>query len=306
MTSSRCSRPSARRASRSCSTRSRRAAHRVAGRHSGRAQRDADRPADDERAPRRTARRSTSSAPAPTSTTSRRRCGRSPRAASSTAPTRPTRPKQQGTLQLIYEYQTMITSLTGMDVSNASLYDGASARGRGGADGGARATASRKSLRILVPTHRASALPQGGAWRPPATRACASRRSPYARRARSSLADLEKYEGEDITALVIQQPNFFGVLEDVDALTDWAHANGILVIAVGEPDVARASSSRRASGAAKGADIACGDGQPLGVPLSSGGPYCGFLTTQDGTSCARCRAASSAAPSTPTASRASR
>ena len=53
----------------------------------------------------------------------------------------------------------------------------------------------------------------------------------------------QKYEGEDITALVIQQPNFFGLLEDVDALTDWAHANGALVIAVGESDVARAAEA---------------------------------------------------------------
>ena len=94
-----------------------------------------------------------------------------------------------------------------------------------------------------------------------------------------SVADLEKYQGEDITALVIQQPNFFGVLEDVDALTDWAHANGMHGHRLGESDVAGAAQAAGRVGR-KGADIACGDGQPLGVPLSSGGPYAGFLTTK--------------------------
>jgi glycine dehydrogenase subunit 1 len=94
-----------------------------------------------------------------------------------------------------------------------------------------------------------------------------------------SVADLEKYAGEDVTALVIQQPNFFGVLEDVDALTDWAHANNILVIASVNP-TSLAILKPPGEWGATGADIACGDCQPLGVPLSSGGPYAGFLTTK--------------------------
>jgi glycine dehydrogenase subunit 1 len=94
-----------------------------------------------------------------------------------------------------------------------------------------------------------------------------------------SVTDLEKYQGEDITALVIQQPNFFGVLEDVDALTDWAHANHILVIASVNPTSLGILKPPGEWGT-KGADIACGDCQPLGVPLSSGGPYAGFLTTK--------------------------
>ena len=87
---------------------------------------------------------------------------------------------------------------------------------------------------------------------------------------------MEHYNGEDITALVIPQPNFFGVLEDVDALTDWAHANQALVIGVVNP-VAMALLKPPGRWGARGADIACGEGQPLGVPLSSGGPYFGFL-----------------------------
>jgi len=82
---------------------------------------------------------------------------------------------------------------------------------------------------------------------------------------------------------VIQQPNFFGVLEDVDALTDWAHRHGALVIAVTNPtSLALLKPPGEWGGlvATRGADIAVGEGQPLGVPLSSGGPYFGFMATR--------------------------
>jgi glycine dehydrogenase subunit 1 len=94
-----------------------------------------------------------------------------------------------------------------------------------------------------------------------------------------SVADLEKYANEDVTAIVIQQPNFFGVLEDVDALTDFAHAHNMMVIASVNPTSLGILKPPGVWGT-KGADIACGDCQPLGVPLSSGGPYAGFLTTR--------------------------
>ncbi len=141
----------------------------------------------------------------------------------------------QGTLQLIYEYQTMISSLTGMEVSNASLYDGGSAVAEASLMS-VRAHRKSKSQRILVPTtvhpnYRkvavATASGQGVRFE---EIACP--------KGQLSVADLKKYEGEDITAIVIQQPNFFGVLEDVDAITDWAHANGALVICFGESHLA--------------------------------------------------------------------
>ena len=182
----------------------------------------------------------------------------------------------QGTLQLIYEYQTMITSLTGMDVSNASLYDGGSAVAEA-ALMSIRAHRKSKSQRILVPTtlnpnYRKAAV---------ATIAGQGVRLEEVPCPKGylSVADLEKYQGEDITALVIQQPNFFGVLEDVDALTDWAHANNVFVIASVNPTSLGILKPPGEWGT-KGADIACGDCQPLGVPLSSGGPYAGFLTTK--------------------------
>jgi glycine dehydrogenase subunit 1 len=87
---------------------------------------------------------------------------------------------------------------------------------------------------------------------------------------------LEDHAGQDYAALVVSQPNFFGVLEDADALTDWAHRNGILVVAVVNP-VALALLQPPGAWGREGADICCGEGQPLGVPLSSGGPYFGFM-----------------------------
>jgi glycine dehydrogenase subunit 1 len=182
----------------------------------------------------------------------------------------------QGTLQLIYEYQTMITSLTGLDVSNASLYDGGSAVAEASLMA-VRAHRKSKSQRILVPTtlnpsyRRVAVATAGGQGLRFEEVACP--------KGVLSVADLEKYQGEDITAIVIQQPNFFGALEDVDAITDWAHANGALVIGSVNP-TSLAILKPPGQWGATGADIACGDCQPLGVPLSSGGPYAGFLTTK--------------------------
>jgi len=179
----------------------------------------------------------------------------------------------QGTLQLLYEYQTMMASLTGMDVSNASLYDGAS----GLAEAVLMAVrAHKKARRILMPQgvhplyrRTVDAIvrnqqielvelpfdPKGGHL------------------AREALA---AHAGGEFAALVIPQPNFFGVLEEVDVLTDWAHANQMLAIALVNPTSLALLKPPGQWGAA-GADIAVGEGQPLGAPLSSGGPYFGFL-----------------------------
>lgn len=186
----------------------------------------------------------------------------------------------QGTLQLIYEYQTMIASLTGMEVSNASLYDGASAVAEASLMA-VRANRKSKSLRILVPRtvnpqYRRVAVATAG------NQGLRFEDVPFTDGSGAiSLDALKKFEGEDITALVIQQPNFFGQLEDVDALTDWAHAHGIFVIASVNPtSLALLKPPGQWGTTGKGADIVVGEGQPLGVPLSSGGPYFGFMTTR--------------------------
>jgi glycine dehydrogenase subunit 1 len=184
----------------------------------------------------------------------------------------------QGTLQLIYEFQSMMTALMAMEVSNASLYDGASALAEA-ALMAIRANRKSRTRRILVPT---SVHP---AYRKTVHSIVNNQKIdlvevPYDDQGgHTSVASLAKYDGEDIAAVVIAQPNFFGVLEDVDALTDWAHANGALVIAVVNP-VAMALLKPPGQWGEKGADIVVGEGQPLGVPLSSGGPYFGFMCSK--------------------------
>jgi glycine dehydrogenase subunit 1 len=183
----------------------------------------------------------------------------------------------QGTLQLIYEYQTMMTRLTGMDVSNASLYDGATALAE--AVLMAERCAKKGPRRVLVPK---SVHP---AYRKTLQTIVALQKIEvvefdFCREGKSGggvAPDwLAAQDFGPFTALVIPQPNFFGVLEDVDALTDWAHAQGALVIGVVNP-VSLAVLKAPGQWGTTGADIVCGDGQPLGVPLSSGGPYFGIL-----------------------------
>lgn len=189
----------------------------------------------------------------------------------------------QGTLQLIYEYQSMICALTGMEVSNASLYDGASALAEASlmAVRANRAATSRRILlpRSVNPTYaqvaQSIACNQGIVFE-------TVNFDPSA--GRTLLESLQLYTGQDVTALVVQQPNFFGNLEDVDALTDWAHQNKVLLIAIVNPTslaLLKAPGQWGARiGGHHGADIVCGEGQPLGVPLSAGGPYFGFMATR--------------------------
>jgi glycine dehydrogenase subunit 1 len=185
----------------------------------------------------------------------------------------------QGTLQLIYEYQSMMVALTGMDVSNASVYDGAS----GLAEAvlmAIRANKKNKSGRVLIaqtvhPHYTQTtrnivqnqnvvieALPlgEGGVLD------------------MSALASIAA-DGNTPGAIVIQQPNFFGRMEDVDALTNWAHQQNTLVIAVVNP-MSLGVLKPPSEWGEKGADIVCGDGQPFGVPMASGGPSFGFICSR--------------------------
>ncbi|MBF0455680.1 MAG: aminomethyl-transferring glycine dehydrogenase subunit GcvPA [Magnetococcales bacterium] len=183
----------------------------------------------------------------------------------------------QGTLQLLYEYQTMIAGLTGMDLSNASLYDGASA------------TAEAVLMAVRC------SQKQGGCVGIPATvnpRVVATIRTLVSQLG-IELVEIEScpltgavdwqrlagYPQRDWLALLIPQPNYFGVLEEVDALTNWGHAQGALVIGVVNP-LSLGVLKPPGEWGEKGADLVCGEGQPLGIPLSSGGPYLGFLACQ--------------------------
>ncbi len=185
----------------------------------------------------------------------------------------------QGTLQLLYEFQSMMTALTAMDVSNASLYDGASALAEAVLMA-VRANRKSKSKRILVPR---TLHPLYRRVVHSIVRNQGIEQVEVAYDAATGQLDrqaLEAFAGEDFAALVIPQPNFFGVLEEVDALTDWAQANGMLAIAVVNP-LAMAILKPAGEWGSQGADICCGEGQPLGAPLSSGGPYFGFLCCRE-------------------------
>ena len=184
----------------------------------------------------------------------------------------------QGTLQLLYEYQTMICELTGMDVSNASMYDGATALAEAILMA-VRVNKHSKTSRVLIP----------GTIHPfyRETIETILRNQhievitlPFdEQQGITPLSALEGYTGEDITALVIAQPNFFGCLEKVDELSDWAQHNKTISIACVNP-VSLALLKPPGTWGKHGVDITCGEGQPLGSPMASGGPYFGFLSTR--------------------------
>lgn len=92
---------------------------------------------------------------------------------------------------------------------------------------------------------------------------------------KTDITKLEDFANTDYAAVVIQSPNFLGQLADVDGITNWAHKHGALVIAVTNP-MSLAILKSPAEWGENGADIVCGEGQPMGVPLASGGPYFGL------------------------------
>ena len=181
----------------------------------------------------------------------------------------------QGNLQLIYEYQTMMARLMGMELSNASLYDGASSLAEAVLMA-VRLSGKKPKLQVLLPrsihpfyrqTVKSIVKQQG----------IELIEVPYQKDSgRIDQAVLEELITNEVAALVIPQPNFFGVLEDVDALTNLARDKNILSIACVNP-MAMALLKPPGNWGTEGVDIACGDGQPLGIPLASGGPYYGFL-----------------------------
>ena len=180
----------------------------------------------------------------------------------------------QGTLQVIYEYQSMISALTGLPVSNASLYEAGSALAEA-ALMSVRGNRKSKSRRVLL------AAGVNDSYRRVADAIAGTQDLGFDRLSldvKTGTTDLTALDDADEApvAVVIQQPTFFGTLEDVDRITDWAHAQGALVIGMPNP-TSLAILKAPGQWGETGADIACGEGQPLGVPLSSGGPYFGFM-----------------------------
>ena len=176
----------------------------------------------------------------------------------------------QGTLRSIYEYQSMIAELTGMDVANASLYDGASSVAEAALM--AHAVTERDGVvlsRGLNPLYRQVIETYG--------------EGPNLKLRSVSLGDgatdveaLRKAVSGTTAAVVLQHPNFFGCLEDVPAAAEIAHAAGALLIVVADP----VNLGLLAPPGALGADIVVGEGQGLGVPMSFGGPNLGVFATK--------------------------
>ena len=156
----------------------------------------------------------------------------------------------QGVLQSIFEYQTMICELTGMDVSNASVYDGATAAGEAAA-----MCRDRKRRVTLV----------SGASHPDTINTVRT----------YCYGTGDEMRTEDVASVYIQQPSFFGQLEDATAIGEMVHAAGAMYIMGCNPIALAIMKTPKDCGA----DIAVGEGQPLGMPLSYGGPYLGFMAT---------------------------
>ncbi|MFW6175978.1 MAG: aminomethyl-transferring glycine dehydrogenase subunit GcvPA, partial [Acidobacteriota bacterium] len=180
----------------------------------------------------------------------------------------------QGTLQSIFEFQTFISMLTGLDVANASLYEGASAF----AEGVLMAARIQKRRRKVVVSR--AVHPQ---YR--ATLASYVRNLDlelvevgWDAAGRTDAAGLEEAVDEETVCVAVQSPNYFGVVEPWDRGSEIAHAKGALSLAV----VAEAlSMALLASPGAGGCDVAVGEAQSFGLPLSYGGPYLGFLAARD-------------------------
>ena len=174
----------------------------------------------------------------------------------------------QGVLQSIFEYQTMICELTGMDVSNASVYDGA--------------TAAAEAVNMLVDAKRRVALVSETVHpmtletiRTYAFGAGVEVKTIPAKDGRTDLDALAGMLDKDAACVLVQSPNYFGLIEDAQKAAELAHANRTKLILSVNPI---ACALYKTPGEV-GADVAVGEGQPLGMPLSFGGPYLGFMAT---------------------------
>jgi glycine dehydrogenase subunit 1 len=179
----------------------------------------------------------------------------------------------QGTLQAIYEYQTLVCQLTGMEVSNASMYEGASATAEAILMAHRLTGRGRVVLaRSLHPEYRQVARTYAQQM------SLAFGEAGYTPEGTVDLPAAKALLDNQVACLVVQSPNFFGAIEDLAELAEAAHAVGaLLVVAVAEP----ISLGLLKPPGECGADIVVGEGQGLGVPMSFGGPFLGFFATQE-------------------------
>jgi glycine dehydrogenase subunit 1 len=173
----------------------------------------------------------------------------------------------QGELQAIFEFQTMVSELTGMDVANSSMYDGFTSL----AEAASLAVASTKRSKVLIskavhPESRAIINPVslGQGYTVEEVDLATDV---------TDLVKLQEQIGKDTSAVIVQYPNFFGSIEDLAEIKKIADAHGALLIVSANP---LALALLQAPGKL-GADIVIGDMQPLGIPMSFGGPHCGYF-----------------------------
>ena len=177
----------------------------------------------------------------------------------------------QGTLQAIFEFQTMISELTGMDLANASMYDGST----GAAEAvmmAVRITGKHSAViaRSLHPEYREVLGTYATHQRIPLKTVA------YTDSGRIDINELEKSVADDTACVLIQSPNFFGTVEDLEAIADIAHKKGaLLIVSIAEAVSLGIVEPPRV------ADIVAMEAQSFGVPLGFGGPYCGVLATKD-------------------------
>ena len=174
----------------------------------------------------------------------------------------------QGILQSIFEYQTMICELTGMDVSNASVYDGGTAA--------AEAAGMCRDRKRKVTLVSAAAHPDH--INTIRTYCYGTNDEMIVVPMKDGKTDIEALKGlltAGVASVYVQQPNFYGQFEDVEAISEAVHANGSMFILGCNPIALGIMKTPRDMGA----DIAVGEAQPLGMPLSYGGPYLGYMAT---------------------------
>lgn len=179
----------------------------------------------------------------------------------------------QGTLQVIFEFQTLVCQLTGMEVANASMYDGS--------------TALAEAVLMAERVTKRSKAVASTATHPQYLEVINTyvqhagihlELAPFDEKTGQSWQALAGAIDDETAALVVQSPNFFGCIEDLSALADAAHAKGaLLIVAITE---AMSLGLLKSPGAC-GADIVVAEGQSFGVPLSFGGPYVGLFATRE-------------------------
>ena len=174
----------------------------------------------------------------------------------------------QGVLQSIFEYQTMIAELTGMDASNASVYDGATAA----AEAAAMCRDRKRRVTLISATSHPDVINTVRTY-------CYGTNDELvvvpAKDGKTDMDALKALLNEGVASFYVQQPNFYGLFEDADALGELVHAAGAMFVMGCNPIALAIMKTPKDCGA----DVAVGEGQPLGMPIGFGGPYLGFMAT---------------------------